>query len=253
MHKLASLVILPALTASCALLIDPMAAPADGLKLYVVASQCDDLTAAPVQQEGRDYFTITRRSGGTSCEVTCAVDKGPVGSEYRVMWCERVAEARAKEQKEAAEQAKWKAQEEARAASQAEADSREAAAAMRLEAAGYKHLTIADFRLDEKTMPVGKKIFIKGYYESRQGWQHLTNCPQELNCGEMRYAIPINTDSAPRDTRKALQDLERHNRCSTGLGACALTLIGKVDRCTYTEWGVQKVAPCIFMDDFSPI
>lgn len=91
------------------------------------------------------------------------------------------------------------------------------------EALGYKHMSITDFQLDNKTMRPGAKLALSGIYQRlgqletlKEGW--LPNAPK----------VFLLTDSATRETRARLL------RC---IGYCPLTVVGHIAKCSLTWAG----------------
>lgn len=247
MLKATAVFVLIFFLASCELLDDM---PREGVSLELIESSCDNLKVEKKDLGDRRRIRVSRQPKfGGQCYVECAVTRG-FGDLTNEQWCKETADNEESVQiayKEAEDRAK--AEREARESNDKRL--RELAAAD--ERKGYTKLTFEDFRLDEKTMPVGKKIFINGYYEGKQGWQHITNCLGALHCIASRYVIPVNIETAARDTRKRLIEYQETRGCWTGIGVCMFTILGRVSRCSYTEFGSFKVSTCIELDDFHEI
>lgn len=111
------------------------------------------------------------------------------------------------------------------------------------EARGYKQVSFADFILDYKTMPIGSKRAVHGYYRVFGNFETLTEVPY----GDNPPRVVLLTDSAPREVRAVLQSFQ----CRQGL--CKGVLLGHTVRCTITWAGnPMRSDVCLAVDGMRP-
>ena len=101
---------------------------------------------------------------------------------------------------------------------------------------GYKHVAFEDFFLDHKTIPLGSKRAIKGFYQVSGEFEtlvgrYMPNAPK----------IVLLTDSAPREVRTKLLRC-RHSVCPT-------TVLGHTTKCSVTWLGTPvSINVCFAVD-----
>jgi len=95
------------------------------------------------------------------------------------------------------------------------------------EARGYKHISFEDFFLDYKTMPVGSKRAVKGYYRVFGNLETLAKVPYG-DAWDNFPRVVLLTESAPREVRAKLLDF----KCRQVF--CEVLLLGHTTRCTVT-------------------
>lgn len=155
-----------------------------------------------------------------------------VGDTYKVMTLRESAAEDERQRQEAAQRERERAAQSAAYEVQRKREQQELAAAVAKhiqedEALGYKHMSITDFQLDNKTMRPGAKLALSGIYQRsgqletlKEGW--LPNAPKAF----------LLTDSATRETRARLL------RC---IGYCPLTVVGHIAKCSLT-WAGNEVS-----------
>src|SRR6266571_2541421 len=93
------------------------------------------------------------------------------------------------------------------------------------EALGYKHVPFADYMLDYKTMPIGTKRAIAGFYRVNGQLETLVE-----NWFPDAPEIILLTETAPREIRKRLLE------CRRGY-PCRMIVLGHTSRCEVTWLG----------------
>lgn len=102
---------------------------------------------------------------------------------------------------------------------------------------GYQRMGFVDFQLDGKTMPVGSKVSVSGFYRSNGDLETLAASfmPDSAE-------VVLITDGAPRDVRKNLI-------ACRGPAPCPLTVLAHVSKCTVTFLGTQSnEAACLVVE-----
>ena len=108
-----------------------------------------------------------------------------------------------------------------------------------IETRGYKYLTFTDFELDAKSMPLGKKLAIKGVYQAQGQIETLAESisPDALS-------VLLITDSAPRPTRKWFIECRRAGMF------CEMTVLGHTSKCDVTWLGhYVSTKVCLSVDE----
>ena len=171
------------------------------------------------------------------------------GDDYR-----KAAEKRAEQQRalQAEQQRALQAQREQEAPAQAQREQEAAAQEERTlkaaaahvaadEARGYKHVSFEDFFLDYKTMPVGSKRAVKGYYRVFGSLETLAKVPYG-DAWDNYPRVVLLTDSAPREVRAKLLDF----KCRQVF--CEVLLLGHTTLCTVTGIGRVRSDVCLAVD-----
>jgi hypothetical protein len=139
------------------------------------------------------------------------------------------------------QQAQRKIQEQAYVqANKQEEESRTLAIQSRLqddEKNGYRHMSFTDFQLDSKSMPLGSKVAMTGFYQVSGQLESLAESPIPN-----ALKLVILTDKAPRESRK------RFLECRNGF--CRITVLGHTSTCEMT-WLGNPVSNnvCLVVDD----
>jgi hypothetical protein len=97
------------------------------------------------------------------------------------------------------------------------------------EARGYKHVSVVDFVLDKKTIPLGSKRAVSGLYQVFGEFQTLAASPL-ARPSDSTPKVYVITASSPREVRAKLLS----NPCRRA-AFCPVVLLGRTARCTI-EW-----------------
>lgn len=172
---------------------------------------------------------MSRMRSNTYCSLSPARAKNLIDRIY-------VSTTAQKEQ-----QAQRKIQEQAfTLANKQEEESRTLAIQSRLqddERNGYRHMSFTDFQLDSKSMPLGSKVAMTGFYQASGQLESLVETPIPN-----AFKLVLLTDAAPRESRK------RFLECRNGL--CRITVLGHTSTCEIS-WLGKSVSSnvCLVVDD----
>jgi len=107
------------------------------------------------------------------------------------------------------------------------------------EARGYRHVELKDFVLDRKTIALGTKRAMTGFYAVAGQLEALSAVPEIHD--RFPYAVLL-TNSASRKSR------ERFLNCRTGV--CRLTVLGHTTQCVITAFGMPtRTDVCLAVED----
>lgn len=218
------------------------------LTMQIFRSDCSDLKSDEVKnlhsEELLNVISVRRTSKfapDKSCYVSCYGGSRLTQNERQAQ-CQQVVNAELLQQENADAQQKAIADEQTK---RTEVANRKLYA--EIENQGYKEMMFDDFHLDEEHLAIGKKIYIKGYYEVVGESQYLVKAPS-IQYPYPQYQIPIYTKNADRNAQKLLLTNVYH--CTAGQGVCEITVIGKIAQCEVTSFGNIRNKPCINMDYF---
>jgi hypothetical protein len=162
----------------------------------------------------------------------------------RALQAQDEEQQRLKEQRDREEQSRQEAIRQAQARSELQARQDRQAQAVRERIAadekrGFKHVSIKDFLLDSKTVPLGTKQAVTGFYVVYGKLEALSEAPA------IRDYFPhifILTDKAPREVRAKLLNCR--------VGPCRLVLMGRTAKCVITVLGAPTTTDvCLAVDD----
>jgi hypothetical protein len=115
------------------------------------------------------------------------------------------------------------------------------------EVLGYKHMLFSDFQLDSKTMPLGKRLKITGFYQVTGQLETLVETLVGTRMPNA-YRLFLLTENSPRETRKQLLVL-RNGACGV-YGICRMTVLGHISKCDVTWYGnFLPNTTCIVVDE----
>jgi hypothetical protein len=113
---------------------------------------------------------------------------------------------------------------------------------------GYKHITIADFLLDDKMMAGGnQKVSLTGTYvhEQKTDWLYPENV--RPNNRDESNGVLLIKDNAAREFRLLL--MNTWNRPNAEFGAKGFAVLGQVSMCDLTTLVGTEQLPCLIVDD----
>lgn len=102
------------------------------------------------------------------------------------------------------------------------------------EAKGYKHLSFNDFHLDHKSLPLGSKVAITGYYRASGS---TSNQSEILASNFLPNALEVIliTDKASRGARQLMLTCRSHLDARSMV--CPLTIFARVSKCEVSYLG----------------
>lgn len=216
------------------------------LTMHILRSNCSDLKVKEERNIPQDEFfkqvILTRTAKydpAKSCVISC-YGGSRLMQNVRQAQCQQVVDTEILRQQNESDQQSAQAEVAAR---KAEDVNRKIYAD--IENKGYQQMMFDDFHLDEDRLPVGKKIYIKGYYEVVGELQYLVKSPS-IQYPYPQYQIPVYTKNADRNARQLLLNNAYH--CAAGQGVCEITLVGTVAQCNITTLGSTRNKSCISMD-----
>lgn len=107
---------------------------------------------------------------------------------------------------------------------------------------GYKHMSLQDFILDAKRMPLSKKVALEGYYILAGKIERISEYPTSEEFGNR---VLIITNTAERKSRKALLS---DYACQQAY--CPVIILGKVSRCELSLFGRKTTSDaCVIVDE----
>jgi hypothetical protein len=98
------------------------------------------------------------------------------------------------------------------------------------DAAGYKHVTVADVLVDFDRMDDGDKVILTGYLSSFGQMFDISEAPMSM------HSLAVDPEGMSRETRKKLLDCEH----------CYVTIWAKPG-CYVTAFGQKSSAPCLMI------
>jgi len=105
------------------------------------------------------------------------------------------------------------------------------------EARGYKHVAFADFYLDQKSLPLGSKRAVTGFYRVTGQLETLVDMP-----ADNAPRVILVTESAPREARAKMLACRR--------SLCRGTFLGHTAKCEVTWLGNPlPIDVCLAVDD----
>lgn len=194
----------------------------------------------------KEYWKLIRikridKNNGGECQIQCTGGQRLSGEE-RILNCNQEIEAEVVKQRREEDD---KYAEISRKNAIAKEKSEKVYSNLALK--GYTPMSIDDFQLDSESLPIGKKIYVDGFYEIFGDIQYLVRFPTAAN--PQQYQIPLLSVDADRESRKLL--IKMQQSCVAGRSACRIKVIGKVARCKITFLSASKNKVCISMDTFS--
>jgi hypothetical protein len=149
---------------------------------------------------------------------------------YRELEALRAADAREREARREQQTEQARAAEAKRAEQEAARLEAERARIAADEVRGYKHVSFTDFFLDYKTMPVGSKRAVKGYYRVFGELETLAARPLDSTMDNIPRVVLL-SDLAPRDVRAKLLA----SPCRPAF--CQVLLLGHTTTCAIDRLG----------------